>query len=878
MRSPALPPPETASHFPDSMPLQPFAPPALSTPTSTEALPDLPAPAAKCRRLANGLEVLLREDPEHPLVSVQAWVRAGSIHEEDWTGAGLAHCVEHMLFKGTANRGPDEITRQIQARGGQVNAYTSYNRTVYWIDGLAEQADGYLEILADLLMNPRLDADDLRREQDVIRREMAMDHDDPDSTLHHLMQAIAFRKHPLRHPIIGHRPVFDRLGQPDVAGFVGRHYAPNNVFLVITGAFDSRRLMRAVEKAFGGWERRRYEPVLLPEEPPLRGRREEFTEFATDLTRLSLGWQVPGEAHPDKAALDVAGFLLGGGRSSRLYQSLREQRSLAHDVWAGAWCVQECGLFQCEAECDPADADAVRDGLFEVVGKLEREGPDERELEKAVRATVNACLRSLVTTKGQAAGLGNSWLITGALDLQRQYLESVKALTPERIRDVTRLYLPPDNVCVAGVGPRPPSARARSRRKRAPGAAAELRKYDLDGLTLLVRRNPRLPLVSIRAQFLGSVLAEGARDAGVTLASSRLLLKGTHTRDAAEIQGALENRGGSLQCTADAHRRLLGAEIMRGDEGLALDLLADLMLHPELPEAGLASVKKKQLAQLREEQEDPLTVALRRARSEIFAGTPFARTALGTAESIAALDTAACRKSLRKTLTRGNGVLTIFGDVDPDSIAEKARQAFAQLPAGAPAFDPRAVRASKAKPGHWRLREDKEQAVLVAGFRTVDLHHPDSNALALIDEACSDMGSRFFSRIREELGLAYYVGAQAFSALSCGAFYFYLGTDPARIGEARAELLRLIGELAANGLEGDEIERAKTTWKSSWLRSQQGNGAMADITGWNHLCGLGADFYQKLPGIVNAITPAEIAACAARYLDPARAFLVELAR
>ena len=849
-----------------------LVPPSPDTPIQ----PDLPPLTARVHTLANGLEVILREDAEHPLVSVQVWIRAGSIHEEGWTGAGLAHCVEHMLFKGTQSRSASDISRHIQERGGYVNAYTSFNRTVYWIDGLADQTEGYLEVLADMVRNTKLDPDELAREQDVIRREMAMDHDDPDSTLHHLMQATAFRKHPLRHPIIGHRDVFDQVSHADVAAFIKRHYVPNNCFVVIAGAIDSRRALKAVQRYFGDWLRQRYEPVLLPAEPSLKGRREDSRVFATDLARISLGWQAPGEIHPDKAALDVIGFLLGSGRSSRLYQELREKRRLAHQVWAGAWCVQECGLFQVEAECDPGDAETTRKALLDCVMQFVREGPEEMELQKAVRATLNGQLRSLTTTKGQAAALGHSWLISGTLDLGNQYLKTVRELTPDRVREAARHYLQPDNLCIATVGPKTKASPASSRRRspRAKSTTNALKSFNLDGLTLLVHANPRLPLVSIRAQFLGGVLAETAQDAGVTLASSQLLLKGTTSRSAPLIQSELENLGGSLQCTADAHRRLLGADVMRGDETQALDLLADLILHPVLPEDGLDWVKKNQLAALREEREDPLTVALRRARAAIFSGRPFARTALGTEESVSSLDVKACRRSLAKTLNRQNGVVSVFGDVDPLATRDQVATAFRALRPGKPAFDPLQALPSRSRPARIDERLPKEQAVLVLGFRTAPLHHPDTIALQLIDEACSDMGSRLFNRIREELGLAYYVGAQSFSVLSGGAFYFYLGTAPSQVEQAEHELLKLIADLARDGLQSDELERARTTWRSSWLRSQQGNGPMADVTGWNHLNGLGADYFTRLPDLVASTTSDQVLAAARQYLNPQQAFTV----
>lgn len=818
--------------------------------------PELPPLTATTHTLDNGLDLIIREDHEHPLASVQIWVRAGSLHEEGWIGAGLAHCVEHMLFKGTEKRNAAQISQSIQDLGGYVNAYTSFNRTVYWIDGLADHVDGYLEILSDMVRHSQIDAAELAREQDVIRREMAMDNDDPGSTAQHLMQATAFKKHPLRHPIIGYRQVFDQISRAEVAGFISRHYIPNNCFVVIAGAVDPAAVIESAEKYLGSWQRRPYEPVMLPEEPRQRGRREARKDFPTELAHVSCGWQIPGESHPDKAALDVLGFLLGSGRSSRLYQTLREKQGLAHFVWAGTHCAEECGLFLVDVECDPADAAAAQAGMEAVVQQMRVKPPARSDLDKAVRATLSGQLRSLATTKGQAASLGGSWLLTGGLELSQQYLGTVRALTPAAILDVAQRYLLPETASIVHVGPKQEKKTAATRNVRSQPKA---RRLELpNGLKLLIQPQDRLPLVSIRAQFLAGVPVETPETGGVTQMSAQLLLKGTKTRAAAEIASELESLGGALHCAGDAQRYYLGADVMRGDEGTALDLVSDLILNPLLPAAQLTEIKKRQIASIREEREDPLTVALRRARAEIFAGQAFARTALGTEESVGGVGIAQCRAALKTGFVGGNGTLAIVGDVDPDEICKQALKVFRTLKKGPRQIDPKMTLTSNAKAGRWEQKLEKEQAALVIGFPTVGFHHADSYTLKLIDEACSDMGSRLFNRIREELGLAYYVGAQAFHVTGCGAFYFYVGTDPAKLDQAEAEMLRLIKDLAKDGLDSAELQRAKSTWRTSWLRSQQGTAGIADMLSWNELVGHGWQHHQKLPGIMETIGLQEV--------------------
>lgn len=834
----------------------------------------VPALNAEVRTLDNGLDVIVREDHDHPLVSVQIWVKAGSLHEEKWTGAGLAHCVEHMLFKGTWKRSASQISQGIQELGGYVNAYTTFNRTVYWIDGLAEHTEGYLDILADMVRHSKIDAGELEKEQDVIRREMAMDNDDAGSVVQHLVQSTAFRQHPLKHPIIGHRAVFDQVSRDDVAGFVSRHYVPNNCFVVIAGAVNAEETFAAVQRLLGDWARRPYEPVLLPQEAPQRGRREGRKNFDTELTRVALGWQIPGESHPDKAALDVLAFLLGSGRSSRLYQELREKRSVAHWIWAGAWGAQECGLFNVEAECDPKDADACQKAMLEVIATFQAKGPTAAELAKAVRATIGGQVRTLASTKGQAASLAGSWLASGSLDQAQHYLASIRALTPAAVRDIARQYLTAVSSSVAIVGPDVEAVSSSSSQASEKGG---LQRFVLpNGLTLLVGENPRLPLVSIRTSFLAGVPAETAANGGATQVSAALLLKGTKTRKAAEIAAELENLGGSLQCTADAHRYLIGADVMRGDEACGLNLIADLLQNATLPAAQLKEVQKRQIASIQEEKEDPLTVAMRHARKEIFAGTPFARTALGTEESVKALKVETCRDMLSRSLTGGNGVVSIQGDVKATEVRKLVEKTLGKLKKGSRHYEARSEHSTetKVKPGQHELRMDKEQAIIVIGFRTVGLHHADSLALSLIDEACSDMGSRLFNRIREELGLAYYVGAQHFSALGAGAFYFYVGTSPEKAALAQQEILVQIADLTKNGLTKEEIQRSKTTWRSGWLRAQQGNASLADAYGWSELNGLGYEHFRQLPDRVAALTDKDIRRVAKTYFGRAQAHIV----
>jgi zinc protease len=835
----------------------------------------LPPNSAQLRTLANGLEVIILEDHSHPLAAVQLWVKAGSLHEEKWTGAGLAHLVEHMFFKGTERRTAPDIAQEIQARGGYVNAYTTFNRTVYWIDGVAEHVDGYLDILSDMARRSTFHADELIKEQEVIRREFAMDNDDPQSVVQHLLQSTAFREHPLRHPIIGHLQIFNQVGRDDLLNFVHRHYVPNNCFLVIVGDVDTEKVLQQVEQHFGSWERRPYEPVMMPEEPTQVAPRRAEHEFNTDIVRLSMGWHIHGDTHPDKPALDVLGFVLGSGRSSRLNVELRERLGVAHWVGSGAWSALDRGVFALEAECDGDDLSKVETAIESVLKKFKGDGCTKDELDKAVNATLSGQLRLRSTTRGMASSLGHSWLAVGNLDYDQTFLQRISELTVGDVTGVANRYL--SEATLSRVSLHPTGTLKKISKNGSGVKREEAQRFVLsNGLTLLVGENPRLPLVSMRAQFLAGVPVETFANAGATQVAAQMLLKGTATRTDEQIGSLLEDRGGTVTANGDVHRFFAGAEVKKGDEAIAMELLGDLLISPSFPEAHLKKIKKRQLAAIREEMEDPLTVALRCARRDIFATLPYERTAMGTLETVEKLSVEDCRSIWKQSVTAGNGIISVFGDVKADEMRALVERHLASLPQGTRStagFEPLMPTAS---PVRRELTLDKEQGVLVLGFPTVGLKDPNVPALNLIDEACSDMGSRLFNHIREKMGLAYYVGAQAFHALGAGAFYFYVGCDPKKLDLVEEELLKQIADLAANGLESAEFQRAKTTWKSSWLRQQQGNGAMADALGWDELNGFGFGHHAKLPQILESVTEAQVKEVAAKFFQPERAFTVRV--
>jgi zinc protease len=236
-------------------------------PKATNERPFAAASAVAQLELDNGLTILVQPDFTAPVVSLQFWCATGSIHEGRWLGAGLSHLLEHLMFKGTPTRGNSVMAQQIHDLGGHLNAYTSFDRTVYHVDLPSDHALAALDILSDAMFNSTIPADEYDKEMEVIRREFAMGRDNPDSEIGRLIFRTAFARHPYRHPVIGHLDLFNQLTREDVLRYYHERYAPQNMTLVVCGAVEPEAIFQYAKKSLAGYPRRPMDSTYLPDEP-----------------------------------------------------------------------------------------------------------------------------------------------------------------------------------------------------------------------------------------------------------------------------------------------------------------------------------------------------------------------------------------------------------------------------------------------------------------------------------------------------------------------------------------------------------------------------------------------------------------------------------
>jgi zinc protease len=828
-------------------------------------IPAIP-PGVTLTTLDNGLTVIVREDHSAPVVSAQAWSMAGSIHEGRWLGAGMSHVLEHMLFKGTTTRPGSRIDQEVQEAGGYMNAYTSFDRTVFHIDVPSTGARVALDILCDIMQNATLPQDELAKEKQVILREMDMNVDDPGRRASRRLFESAYTRSPYRFTVIGYPDIFNELKPEDITAYYREKYAPNNLFFVVAGDVTPKDVLEQIRASFANAKARAMPPVVLPTEPKQTAPREVVEEAPIEMGYFYFAWHIPELRHSDVPILDVLAVLLGSGRSSRLYQAVRERQGLVNSVDAWTYSPGNPGLFGMSAMVDADKFAGARDAMLAEVENMKLALVSEAELRKAVKQFISATLSARKTMQGQAQDLGGSWLAASDLNFSERYLAAVKRVTPADLQRVAREYLTPENQTLYALlptdaAPKPAGASETSRDH-------PVQKFVLaNGLRLLVKEDHRLPFVEFRAVFQGGVLAETLADNGITQLTGKMLLKGTTTRSAEDIAREIESVGGSIDSYGGNNSFGVNAEVLSADFTTGLDLMADVLLQPTFPAAALEREREVQLAGIRAQKDHLLHSASLAMRRALFGEHGYGLDSSGNEESVQRLQVADLKAFHQRLAVPNNCVLAIYGDVQTDSVRAAVEKSFASWhPAASPTLDF----------GPWTLdlvkrvteTRDKKQAVLVIGFRGTTVKDADRYPLELLQEACSDLGSRLFLRIREQLGLAYYVGAQNVLGLAPGFVAFYAGTEPEKATLVETELLAEAELLRTEGLTAEELKRAKAKIIGQRKIARQDLGGFAMTTALDELYGLGHAYTDTEDARYEAVTLYDVKAVARKYLTP----------
>jgi zinc protease len=824
--------------------------------------------------LPSGLTLLSRENHTSGLVSVQLWVKAGSIHEGDFLGAGLSHYLEHLLFKGTPKRPGTEISRAVHAAGGYINAYTTFDRTVYHIDAPSEACELAIDILGDAALNSTLPADEVVKERDVILREIDMGLDDPDRRVGRALFSSGFREHPYRLPVIGHRDIFETVTREDLERYYRERYVPNNMVLIVVGDIEREAVRKSVEQVFGDYPRKHRPRPFVPDEPEQLALREAHLYGDVNICRGGLGFKIPSLSHRDSPGLDLLASILGNGDSSILWQRLREDRRLVHHVDASSWNPGSIGLFWISYLCDPLRRQEAQEGILEELEGALLGGITQSRIEKARRQALVSEINIRKTMSGQASRLGLAEVVVGDLGYPRNYFMHLQRLTVESLGSLIETYLRPERLTAISLNERSAAPIA----VRSTGESGAIDDFEVvtlkNGVRLVLQNDGRLPKVNIRVICLGGPLYEDPSLRGATGVLATMLTRDTEKRTSAEVAETIEGKGGTFFEFAGNNTFGLTMEVLPDDLDLALELLADGLTAPKFLAETFERERDAQIASLQEDLDEIVECGKKGLRRRFFGDHPYAVDACGTEESLRRLGLPDIHNLYRSLVVSGNLVVSVSGDVAGDRAKERLESIFGALPAAE--FDRRRGEYSgPSEPGEFVEIMEREQAVVFQGFPDCGVTSEDYIVGDILDELLSEMSGELFKRVREDRSLAYFVGASRISGVHTGMFYLCAGTHPSSVEGVIEEFDRELSRIRKGGLREDEVRRCKTRLKAAKTMSLQTIGAKAMQAGLNVTYGLPANDWNTYNERIEAISIAALQRFAEeRLVDSKRVGLV----
>jgi len=903
------------------------APSSASTPTEGPGAPPAPAltrdPASGIAEavLPNGLKVLVLERPGIPVVSHQVWYRVGSVDEKPGE-TGLAHYLEHVMFKGTKQIRKGQIDL-VTFRGGGANNATTWNDfTRYYFNFEASRWRLALEIESDRMRNCAFEPPEFEMERGAVMNEMLAGHDSPGGRLDEEVDAAGYAVHPYHHPTIGWQQEVESVPRSRVIDFYDRHYMPNNATLVVVGDVKAEEVVAAAAAAFADVRPGTLPPPVAEVEPPQRGEKRLVIVEDTETPKVMVAWHTCRVGDDEDYAFDVASTVLGGGKSSRLYRRLVETDRSCTDVSVFNESRKFPGRFKAWAEGqESADPRAIEAAILDEVARFAVEGPSERELEKAKNNILAHDVYARETADGMAERIGyletvRSWRIFG------EYPDRIRKVTAAEVRAAAARWLTARNRTVgwsiapalsglatpaakaptveearaataAAPPPLDPAAARKPEVPAEPGVSATFRggrtrALDLaipagnagrvriepqvhrleNGMTVLLLPRPGLPVLAFSLYVDAGQLREAKP--GLAYIVGDLLDEGAGDRSSAEIAETLDFLGAALGTGPSGAR----ARCLSKDADQVLGLLADVVMRPRFEPAELEKVRAAVLSEIAAEEDDPTTQARKGFLKEVYGAHPWGRLPRGDRESVAAITRDDVLAHWKAFHAPASAILAVTGDFEAGAMLSRVKQRFGAWAGGGPRVPPLPALAAATKPVAKTIRlPDKQQCNLFVGNLGLRRKDPDYIPVLVMDHVLGT-GPGFTDRLSKDLrdgqGLAYTVYARcaASAGEEPGTFTAFIGCSPADLPRAREGIFGHLRRIREEPVTEEELRDAQSYLTGSQVFRYETTEQLAGILVDLHRFGLGFDYPERFPALVNAVTREDVQRVARKYVLP----------
>lgn len=840
-------------------------------------------------KLDNGLTVLLYPTSMAPVVACNVWVGVGSADEEPFE-AGLAHVHEHMLFKGTTRRGVGVIARDVEAAGGHINAFTSFDQTCYYIVMSSRFMDTGLDILADAVQNSSFDAEELARELEVIQEEIKRSEDNPSRVATLQLFKTGFHEHPYRLPVIGTSESVDSFGRQNVVDFFKKHYVPSNMTVVLAGDFDPEEARQKVQHYFGGFHGPVYVPAQRVQEPQQREIRAWSQTRDIQQTHLCAGFHIPGAVDEDMPAIDLLAAVMGMGEASHLYQTIQRDRELVTDISASAYSPKDAGLLIISAdyqlpEDGAFDHQQVARAMLEEIFRFREMRVSKVDLERARTILESQAVYGQQTIESQAMNLGHYQMVTGDPLFDQKYYAALGRVTSEDIQRVARKYLTPQNTSLVVLQPEAGPQISTAKLEEITHSAFEtisaeaidagistdsegFARVELpDGPTLIIQEANSVATFSVRGLAMGGLRTETAQNNGTGRLVGSLLTSGTSQRTAVEIARESESMAASLSGFSGRNSLGLAMTGLSRTFDAGFELFADALLDSTMPDEEFQRERKLQLQSLKSRQDQPAAVNYDQFAQAFFSPHPYGMSTLGTEKTLNSLNAEDVRQNFAVTIHPKNLVLSVVGDVHTEHVIQLVERYFVRP--GTPAQTTVQLPAPEARSAPRLVVSDleKQQAHITVGFNAPLLQSPENYALEVLYAVLSGQGGRLFYELRDKQSLAYSVYADRIPGLDASAFTFNIGTSPEKIEQALTGMIVEMQKIHKEAITTEEIERAKVYLIGNHDIALQRNSSRAMTFGLDELYGLGYKRTLDYGDHISAVSADDIQKLVQTYFD-----------
>lgn len=404
--------------------------------------------------LDNGVRLVSERIPTLKSVTVGIWVNAGS-RDETPSQAGYSHFIEHMLFKGTAARSATDISREIDALGGEMNAFTTRETTTYYIKVLDQHLPKALNLLSDIFHRSEFGPKEIQKEKQVVSEEIRMVKDDPEDLVQELHIGQVMGRHPLRRPILGQEATIARLGRQDLLDYIETHYRSEEIVIAVAGNFDQRSLEKTISREFGR-RRRQTSDVIRKRWPPEVCGGVVLKRKPLEQVHLCVGLKGVPAGHKDRYVAYVLNSVLGGSVSSRLFEEVREKRGLVYSIYSFLSGYSDGGTMTVYAGTRPKEVSKVLDLIRREIKRMAAKGIDRTELTRTKEQMKGSLMLSLESSHSRMNKLAKDELIAGSHTSLEDMLREIDAITEEQVFRVSQDLLAPRNMAITALGPLSP--------------------------------------------------------------------------------------------------------------------------------------------------------------------------------------------------------------------------------------------------------------------------------------------------------------------------------------------------------------------------------------------------------------------------------------